>query len=142
MITLYLCGPILGCSDAESKDWREEIKKDFYFKDFKILDPMRRDYRGKEQESFREIVELDLIDVAQSDILIVNAPQPSAGTSMEVFHAFRTGKFVVTVTPEGAKLSPWMQYHSHHTVTSFKDAKQIIFKHLLGLGYAPDLRSF
>lgn len=126
MKTLYLCGPINGCTDSEAVDWREYVKTIW---SGKTLDPMRRDYRGRENESVNEIVELDKIDIAQSDALIVNYEKPSVGTSMEVFHAFNTGKFVVVVCKKEAVISPWLRYHSHiithnfeHGVQSVKDA--------------------
>lgn len=73
----YLCGPINGCTDAECNDWRSRVKE-LWPGD--TLDPMRRDYRGRETESYREIVELDKIDVMRSDVLIVSYDKPSVGT--------------------------------------------------------------
>lgn len=115
---LYLCGPINGCTDAECVNWREHVKTLW---SGRTLDPMRRDYRGKEAESFRDIVELDKVDVAQSDALIVNYDRPSVGTSMEILWAFERGKFIVVVTRPDAVISPWLRYHSHRIVHSFED---------------------
>src|SRR5262249_50278719 len=81
---VYLCGPINGCTDAEAKDWRNAVKR--HFPD--ALDPMRRDYRGKEAESYREIVELDKRDVEAADVILVNYDKPSVGTSMEILWAW------------------------------------------------------
>lgn len=122
MKTLYLCGPINGCTDAECKDWREFAKSLW---SGNCLDPMRRDYRGREAESIREIVELDKIDVAASDVILVNYDKPSVGTSMEVLYAWERGKPVIVVAAEGANLSPWLRYHSHAVVHSFADAMRL-----------------
>jgi nucleoside 2-deoxyribosyltransferase len=122
MKTLYLCGPINGCTDAECTDWREFVKG-LWAGD--TLDPMRRDYRGKETESFREIVELDKIDVARSDCILVNYDKPSVGTSMEVLFAWQIGKPVVVVCKSDAIISPWLRYHSHKIVNSFADAMKV-----------------
>lgn len=117
--TIYLCGPIMGCTDCEANDWRTTVKGLW---DGLVLDPMRRDYRGRELESFEEVVKLDKVDVHQSDALIVNFPGPSVGTAMEVYMAFEMGKLVVVVAPPGIRMSPWLRYHSHAIVGSFTDA--------------------
>lgn len=123
MKTLYLCGPINGCTDEECRDWREFVKIKW---PGPTINPMRRDYRGKEDESVDEIVELDKIDVMNSDVLLVNYDKPSVGTSMEMLYAFERGKLVVVVAAEGTKISPWMRYHSHAIVGSFEDALRYI----------------
>jgi hypothetical protein len=115
---IYLCGPINGCTDEECRDWREMVKLRLP----NTLDPMRRDYRGREAEAFREIVELDKIDVSASDALLVNFDRPSVGTSMEILYAWERGKLIVVVHKEGAVLSPWLVYHSHRLFTSFDAA--------------------
>lgn len=130
--TVYLCGPIFGRSDSDAFDWREEAKRriaewPWAVGAVKALDPMRRDYRdyrGREDDPQvqREIVELDLLDVARVDALLVYYDKPSVGTAMEVFHAFRNGKFVVVVNAPGEPLSPWLQYHSHRVVRTLGEA--------------------
>jgi nucleoside 2-deoxyribosyltransferase len=119
MTTIYLCGPINGCTDEECKDWREAVKARW---PGETLDPMRRAYRGKETESVNEIVEFDKIDVTNSDVILVNYDKPSVGTSMEVLYAFERGKLVVVVAKEGASISPWLRYHSHKILHSFEEA--------------------
>lgn len=123
MKTIYLCGPINGCTDEECKDWRELVKSKW---SGKTLDPMRRDYRGKEDESVNQIVEFDKIDLMNSDIILVNYDKPSVGTSMEILYAFERGKFVVIVAQAGSRISPWMRYHSHAICCSFDDALRYI----------------
>jgi nucleoside 2-deoxyribosyltransferase len=117
--TLYLCGPINGCTDAECKDWRDLVKSKLWWGP--TLDPMRRDYRGREDECVREIVELDKIDIMRSDAILVNYPQPSTGTDMEIIYAWERGKPVVAVVPEGARISPWLRYHTHKIVNTFEE---------------------
>jgi nucleoside 2-deoxyribosyltransferase len=119
MKTIYLCGPINGCTDEECNNWRSFVKARW---EGPCLDPMRRDYRGKEDESVREIVELDKIDVMNSDVILVSYDKPSVGTSMEILYAFERGKLVVVVSAVGAKISPWMRYHSHAIKHSFAEA--------------------
>lgn len=116
---LYLCGPINGCTDAACKDWRMIVKALW---PGETIDPMRRDYRGKEAKEFREIVELDKIDVARSDCIIVNYDKPSVGTSMEGLFAWTIGKPIVVVCTPDTVISPWLRYHSHAIVNSFTAA--------------------
>lgn len=67
MKTIYLCGPINGCTDEECKDWREMVKANWAGHS---IDPMRRDYRGKEDECVDEIVERSDISALRSCPLV------------------------------------------------------------------------
>lgn len=128
--TVYLCGPINGCTDDEATTWREKCKElltpgstSGLTPNYDFLDPMRRDYRGQEGDCTPEIVDLDLIDVMNSDIIIACCPKPSAGTSMEMYEAHRyQRKPVVTVIPEGVVVSPWVKRHSTKIVKSIEEA--------------------
>jgi nucleoside 2-deoxyribosyltransferase len=77
---------------------------------FRLLNPMRRNFKDREVDSANEIVEFDLQDVRDADIILVNYSKPSIGTSMEVFYAsFNLGKFVVAFAPfKFHECSPWM----------------------------------
>jgi nucleoside 2-deoxyribosyltransferase len=123
MKTIYLCGPINGCTDEECRDWRELVKSLW---SGPTLDPMRRDYRGRERDATTEIVELDKVDVSSSDVLLVNYSKPSVGTSMEVLYAWERGKLVVVVAREDAELSPWLVHHAHAVRHTFADALTFI----------------
>jgi nucleoside 2-deoxyribosyltransferase len=128
MKTVYLCGPINKCSDAEATDWRELAKKELV--GFNLLDPMRRDYRGRELEPgiAGEIVSGDKQDLRDSDILLAYCPKPSVGTSMEIFQFYEDlGKPVVIVHPED-KPSPWLIIHSTEIVKTFPEAFDLIRK--------------
>jgi nucleoside 2-deoxyribosyltransferase len=105
---VYLCGPINGCTDAEATNWRERIKEHFPA----AIDPMVRDYRGRETFDYREIVDLDKRDVRNADVVLVNYSKPSVGTSMEVFYAWTLGTPVVVWCEEGTSISPWLRYHA------------------------------
>lgn len=107
--TIYLCGPINGRSDTDCMTWRDLVKRLW---DGRCLDPMRRDYRGREAEFASEIVELDRKDIEDSDAVLVYFDRPSVGTSMEVFYAKQIGKPVVVIDQSDAPLSPWLVHHS------------------------------
>jgi nucleoside 2-deoxyribosyltransferase len=123
MTTVYLCGAINGCTDSEAIDWRMAVKARFSASGtYGFLDPMSRDYRGREAESYREIVDLDKRDVRTADVILVNYSKPSVGTSMEVFYAWTLGKPVILWCAPDAVISPWLRYHSTAIVHSLVDA--------------------
>jgi len=121
--TIYLCGGINGLSDSDSMDWREATKVALSGK-FTFLDPMRRDYRGKEDDNVAEIVAGDLADIAASDIILVAGDRPSWGTAMECFHGASIGKRVATVC--GGRVSPWLRHHSEVICPSFQAAWEVL----------------
>lgn len=121
MIT-YLCGGINGLSNDACVNWRERAKS---LLTAGTLDPMRRDYRGKEHDSVDEIVAGDLTDIKYSKFILVNATRPSWGTAMEIVYAFQMHKFVVAFT-EGAVVSPWLRYHSTQIVNTVEEGCQVI----------------
>lgn len=121
---IYLCGPIAGCTDAECINWRQHIITMHGAEN--CIDPMQRDYRGREDDNVSEIVELDKLDIINSDVLLVNYSKPSVGTSMEILFAHERNKTIIVVCQESTGVSPWLRYHSHAIVHSFADALRII----------------
>lgn len=120
--TVYLCGPIAGCTDEECKNWRDQVKLVLP----STLDPMRRDYRGREGGCEKEIVEGDKADIDQCGALLVNYDKPSVGTSMEVLYAWERKKFIIIVARPDTKLSPWLVYHSSMVVSTFGEACAVL----------------
>lgn len=126
-----MAGPIHGKSDAEAIDWREQAERALRKLGYNTLNPMDRDYRGREREEGIKdlIVEGDKEDILNSEIILAYVPEPSAGTSMEIFFANMNGKFVISVVPGyPAKTSPWITYHSDEIVTSFGEAMDVLKK--------------
>lgn len=115
---VYLCGGINGLTDGQAKDWREEARA---LINGECLDPMRRDYRGKEDESVEEIYRGDLADIVACDVVLVNASRASWGTAMEMVYARLMGKRVIAVVPSGP-ISPWLRKHSDLIVTTLTEA--------------------
>lgn len=123
---VYLCGPISGCSDDEARNWRERaqtaLRPETKAGLVSFLDPMRRDYRGREDECVTEIVEGDLADIRRADILLVAHPRPSTGTDMEIRCAkAELGKVVIVWSTEEHP-SPWLRYHADVIVDSLGSA--------------------
>lgn len=111
---VYLGGPINGCSDEEANGWREQAGAVLLRAGHRIVDPMERDYRGREMKPgiAAEIVELDKQDIDSCDVLLMNCPKASVGTAMEVLYGWSLGKRVVAAVPEGSIPSPWLVYHA------------------------------
>ena len=126
--SVYLCGPINGCSDDEATTWREWFKK--CGMDIRYIDPMKRDYRGKEHEDYREIVDLDKRDIRGCDAVVVMYVKPSVGTSMEVFFAWTLGIPVIVIDESGKPISPWLRYHATAVVADKESAKSKIIEWL------------
>ncbi len=120
---IYLCGPINACTDSEAKDWREFIKTHHGLTAWaKFIDPMVRDYRGREHEDYREIVDLDKQDVRSCDVILVMYTKPSVGTAMETYMAWTLGIPVIVIDRSGKPISPWMRYHSTAIVSDEAEA--------------------
>lgn len=123
MPKVYLAGPINGCTDDQATTWREWFKfGGMLGATFGFVDPMARDYRGKEAENYREIVDLDKRDIRGVDAVVVMYVTPSVGTAMEVFYAWTLGIPVIVIDESGKPLSPWMRYHASAVVTSKEEA--------------------
>ena len=115
---IYLAGPINGKTDEECHGWRRRFKGigHHYW-----LDPMDRDYRGKEAESVPDIVEGDKKDIHGCNMMIVYAETPSWGTAMEVIYAQIIGKKILVIC-SNPRPSPWLIYHATTIFTSVDDA--------------------
>lgn len=119
---VYLCGGINALSDAAAMGWRAAATRQLRHE---TIDPMRRDYRGKESENVAAIIGEDLDDIAQCDALLVNAFSPSWGTAMEVALAKRVmNKYVVVWHPPEKPVSPWLRGHSDVICASLKESTE------------------
>ncbi len=133
MKTIYLCGPIMDEHEGQARSWREVAMKELS-RDFRVLDPMRRNFKDREVDSANEIVEFDLQDVREADIILVNYSKSSVGTSMEVFYAsHELRKFVVAFSPYSFQdCSPWMVRFCTKILPSLEHATAYIREHFPG----------
>lgn len=122
----YLAGPIFGCTDDEAANWRDVAKARLGADN--CIDPMDRDYRGREDECVDEIVDGDKYDIARSNFVLANCWTPSWGTSMEVHYAYTIKRPVIAVVQPGSKVSPWLRYHAAAVFESLDDALALIEK--------------
>lgn len=121
-MTTYLCGGINGLGDADCRDWRELAKALLVTK---TLDPMRRDYRGKEDESVSAIVRGDLWDILRCRFVLVNATRPSWGTAMEIVYAWLMRKRIYAFVGN-SRVSPWLRFHCSYILNSVEEAVDAI----------------
>ena len=95
--TVYLAGPIFGCTDEQARGWRAAVR-DALDHTWRVLDPMDRDYRGREAAHVIDIV----------------------GTAMELVYARDYG---VRVSAFGTDTpSPWLRYHADVICPTLGDA--------------------
>lgn len=130
MKTIYLSGPIMDEHLGAAREWRESAKAKLS-PNFRLLDPMRRNFKDREVDSANEIVEFDLQDVRDADILLVNYNKASIGTSMEVFYAAHDlGKFVIGFSPFSFQdCSPWMVRYCTKILPDLESAVRYLNTH-------------
>ena len=130
-IKIYLCGPIYGLRDTERMEWRQQAIDLFGgWNDFKLLNPLRRNFRDTEFQSQNEIVQLDKADIINADILLVNATKPGWGTAMEVLFGFIHHKVIVAFTNKRFnESSPWLGFHATRIEEDLEGACEYIMKH-------------
>lgn len=123
-LTVYLAGPINGCTDEEAKGWRDRVVGAVDGVTF--IDPMERDYRGAEDANVDEIVDKDKQCIDQCDILLANVWKPSVGTAMEIMWAYERGLEVVLINESDGPMSPWLRYHSNCCLRSIDEAIEML----------------
>ena len=124
-VRVYLAGPINGCTDDEANGWRVQAKR--MLVGYTVLDPMERDYRGRENNNVSDIVQGDKGDILyRSDVVLANAARPSWGTAMEVLFAWERGVRVMVIVPKGQPVSPWLRFHSTSVEHSLEDALAVM----------------
>jgi nucleoside 2-deoxyribosyltransferase len=131
MLSIYLCGPIEGCTLEEATIWRKKVDVDLGSQ-FKILDPMRGKYRivppGQIilKDTYNPklnhlcasdaIYGRDMFAVRHCDIILANlelASRGGRGTFFEMGAAAVLGKLLGVVTPDKAMLShPFVEMSS------------------------------
>jgi nucleoside 2-deoxyribosyltransferase len=133
---VYLSGPMyLGRDQATA--WRDEFKEfldKFPYSNFDVMfeciDPCARFFENKRVllDNAAWIVKIDKMEIANSDIVVVNASDPGWGTPMEHYIAWDSGKFVIAFDNKQFS-SIWTKAHSHVVVDSHMDAARWLCKH-------------
>jgi nucleoside 2-deoxyribosyltransferase len=127
MDTIYLAGGIAGLTSAQCNDWRNKVMQELDGK-YLFRNPMNRDYRAFDhlsQNTIEEIVELDKLDIDNSDIVLAMAQVPSWGTAMEIIYAAERYKNVICVVNPG-RISPWVAYHADSLFYTLDEAVEVL----------------
>lgn len=121
MNTVYLAGPITGCSYEEIYEWREAFT---LLWDGNVINPAPSIVFGVMPIPMKdeEIVNRDLRNIEMADVILARCYKASPGTSMEIFHAYRLGRPVVVWTRDVDSLSPWIRHHADRFVLSLRAA--------------------
>jgi hypothetical protein len=127
-LTVYLSGPMDGCTDEEMFGWRHKVRSDLgaYYE---FIDPTRRDYRKDKTRDDRKLADRvttkDKIDLLNSDIVLCNIStdvwKGGMGTPQEMMYAFMHSRHVVVVSDRKLN-SYWTISHSHSILKSLDDA--------------------
>lgn len=111
-LSIYLSGPILGCSEEEIWSWRNKAAD--LLSGYDVVDV------AKLHLGDPDCVGKDLEQLELCDILLAFPWKYSAGCSMEICYAFNDGTEVVTVANND--ISPWIRHHSTVLVKTFEEA--------------------
>lgn len=139
--TIYLCGPIQGCTAGEASNWRNTAAS-LLAPQFGVLDPLRDKYNpdgaGFREDNApgtyaahltsrmytdREIVMRDLQDIRQCRAVLRYFEKPSEGSAHESAYAASMDKPLVLVTQLPVnELSPWTRFHAVKILTTVEEA--------------------
>lgn len=117
MKKVYLCGPYLNCNHIEALAWRHEATR--LLGEQHVVCPTFRPEELSRSDQ-RAMVEQDLSDLNRCDAVLAHLWKPSAGSSMELWEAFRNKKLIATVTPK--PVGAWVGYVSDFQTESLAEA--------------------
>lgn len=135
LITCYLSGPMyLGKEQATG--WREEVKGLLISWErrpagrlvrFNVIDPCNRwlDNGGPLEDEGRFVVQMDKMEIAKSNVLLVNATNPGWGTPMEQYIAWESGKMIIAFC-DCDYPSIWATVHSHKMCRTHIEAAEYL----------------
>ena len=112
---VYLAGPPLA------DEYRRAAERLLIAAGVDVVDPMRRDFRGRTEGNEAEIVEGDLADIDSCAVVLADFTVPDEGTAMEAWYAHSAGIPVVAYTG-GAWAHPWTVYVSAAVHAGLEDA--------------------
>jgi nucleoside 2-deoxyribosyltransferase len=140
--TVYLAGPIAGCTESQANDWRRQAAKALGANyNIKAISPLRCEplvgdryqvvYDDPKFGSAMAIAGKNIFDVRRCDMLLAYLPvknfSPSVGTICEIGWAYALGKQTVLVSDSPAITGhPLMQAQCHWILPSLDDAIEVI----------------
>jgi len=150
--SVYLAGPIIGCSWEEASGWRTTAAALLQSHGIGSYSPLRgHSFLADETEiqpfshavfiSDEEMVHRDLGDIFQSDAVIVNllaAKRISLGTMVEIGWAYSFGRLIVAIMEEEGNLHdhPFTRVLFRHRVDTLEAAVSTVVRVLAGVHVA------
>lgn len=136
--TVYLAGPIGGCTKGEANDWRIDLEERLADHDIQGISPLRCEpvideryaAEGYPDEKFgtaRAIGSKNEMDVRMCDMVIAYLPSISMGTLIEIGMAHALNKPVIIVSGEpDINFHPVIQHCASWRLTDIDDAVEVV----------------
>ena len=115
MPRVYLAGP------PYAEEYRRRATELATAAGWEVVDPMRRDCRGRTEGHETEIVEGDLEEIRSCDAVLAAFTAPDEGTAMEAWYAHEQGIRMVAYTG-GTPPHPWTVYVADAALADLGDA--------------------
>ena len=115
MKRVYLAGP------PYAEEYRRRATELATGAGWEVVDPMRRDFRGRTEGHETEIVEGDLEEIRSCDAVLAAFTAPDEGTAMEAWYAHEQGIRMVAYTG-GTPPHPWTVYVADAALADLGDA--------------------
>jgi nucleoside 2-deoxyribosyltransferase len=116
---VYLAGP------PYAEEYRRRATELCEAAGWEVVDPMRRDFRGRTEGNEKEIVEGDLEDIRSCDAVLAAFTAPDEGTAMEAWYAHEQGIRVIAYTG-GTPAHPWTVFVADGVANGLKTAVQAL----------------
>lgn len=143
MKTVYLAGPIMGCTKTEAKDWRYDFDRRLADHDIRGVSPLRCEplvgeryemqYLDPKFGTNRAIGAKNLFDVRSCDMTLAYLPMPidgepqSYGTIIELAWAYALHKPTILVTDDPyVRDHPLIDACTGWLLNNFDDALEVI----------------
>jgi nucleoside 2-deoxyribosyltransferase len=139
--TIYLIGPISGCTFTEATQWRNDLQIPLAQNGWTVLDPMRgKNHLSAEEKivlSYEDhivsrsdsIFQTDLFRVRQADVLLCNLtsmPGHSIGTFMEMGYGHALGKIIIVIANDPMVVKHPFIVNSSIVVSTVEEALQVL----------------
>jgi len=115
MPRVYLAGP------PYAEEYRRRATELATAAGWEVVDPMRRDFRGRTEGHETEIVEGDLEEIRSCDAVLAAFTAPDEGTAMEAWYAHEQGIRMDAYTG-GTPPHPWTVYVADAALADLGDA--------------------
>lgn len=140
-LTVYLAGPITGCTKGEAKDWRKYVSDALEAYGIKAISPLRceplvgKTYNVRHEDpkygTERALFFKNRFDLLRCDMVLAFMPQKTFGTSLgtlaEISWAYTEGKPAILVSDRAELLAhPMTHFQCSWILDTLDDAIEVI----------------